>query len=182
MTITIDQLAKIHRRKDGARVDVERSLLSPQELKLFAFPDAQEGRSRALEHPSAKYAGVIRCRIPEPSERVLWASEDEFSLAVRNWRDGWDASMPDKDLFWHNPNENSHRKAGVVGGVPDWTLSVPKRQYGGMFIELKVGRNTLSSKQQSQLCKLSLRGYYCVAIWDSLEAVKDEVRRYLDGD
>ena len=51
------------------------------------------------------------------------------------------------------------RKSGVKAGVPDLFVPVPKGGFSGLFIELKVGRNTATETQKQWLELLGGNGY-----------------------
>lgn len=51
---------------------------------------------------------------------------------------------------------------GVVSGVPDLMLCVPRGKYHGMFIEMKNGHKNQPSENQKRMMRLlSAQGYYC---------------------
>jgi hypothetical protein len=85
-------------------------------------------------------------------------------------------ALPEGSLFHHSPNEGkSHvswrmkqKKAGMRAGMPDLEIFCPGVQ--PIFIELKVGRNTLSVHQNETLQILSNLGY-TTAVCKSLDEV-----------
>ena len=87
-------------------------------------------------------------------------------------------ALPDGSIFHHSPNEGkSHvahrvklRKAGMCTGWPDLEIFCPGKP--PIFIELKVGRNTITAAQNKTLQALSSVG--CVtAVCKTLEDVKE---------
>lgn len=96
--------------------------------------------------------------------------------------------IPDLALLHHIPNGGkrdivtaTHLKAqGVQAGVPDISLPVPRAGFHGLYIELKVGSNKPSSKQQNWIDRLRNQGY-CVEVcygWVEAAAV---IKDYLKG-
>lgn len=67
---------------------------------------------------------------------------------------------------------------GCTPGVPDVFLAVPKKQYGGMFIEFKTTTGRLSV-YQIQFIKEVRNDYYCVVI-RSVEEFLREIKKYLE--
>jgi hypothetical protein len=182
--ITIKELVKIHRQKDGARVDLEQSFLMPEERRLFAPQNAQKGHRGA---PWEKYDGLYLCRFPAPSEAVSWSSEEAFAREVARYRREAMSRLPELYLLHHLPNENSHHKAGVVAGLPDWHLPVARSiggmWYYGLWIELKVGEGDLRDTQRVMIERLMAPAVQnrVVIVWDSLQAVQEEIEGYLYG-
>jgi hypothetical protein len=70
-------------------------------------------------------------------------------------------ALPDGSIFHHSPNEGkSHvahrvklRKAGMCTGWPDLEIFCPGKP--PVFIELKVGKNTITAAQNKTLQALS---------------------------
>lgn len=78
-----------------------------------------------------------------------------------------------------NPITARIRKAeGLRAGIPDLCLALPRGPYHGLFIELKVEKNTPTDHQRSVLRELELQGY-AVAIPIGFEAAKRVIEDYL---
>ena len=78
--------------------------------------------------------------------------------------------------------ESQKRKAkatGYVRGFPDLQVTEARKNYYGLFIELKIKTGRLSKEQQIWLEDLSERGYYAVCC-KGLEAAMDVVDWYLN--
>lgn len=62
-------------------------------------------------------------------------------------------------------------KNGLVGGAPDLFLAVGRKNYLGMFIEMKPPhvprgpRATVRANQKIIMERLTQAGYYCVVAW-----------------
>ena len=62
---------------------------------------------------------------------------------------------------------------GVKAGVPDIAVMVPRDNYHGMFIEMKVGRNKPSQFQIDMMKNLTNQNYKCIVCYSSQEAIKE---------
>lgn len=67
---------------------------------------------------------------------------------------------------------------GLKAGVPDVALPVPRGGFHGMYIEMKIGKNTLEPNQREWFQWLAGQGFYCVVCWGWEQAQK-EIERYL---
>ncbi len=72
------------------------------------------------------------------------------------------------------------KRQGVKAGVYDVTMAVAAGGYHGMFIEFKVGKNTVSNAQKDFRKAVVSEGYFCVICYSFLDAV-EEVKLYLAG-
>jgi hypothetical protein len=79
-----------------------------------------------------------------------------------------------------NPKEAARLKAeGVLAGVPDLFLAVPKGTWHGLFMELKNGKsNNLTENQKRVMYKMRMRGYRAEVI-RSLEDFEKIIEEYL---
>lgn len=74
---------------------------------------------------------------------------------------------PELVLLHHIPNGGKRDKAtaialkrqGVKAGVPDLCLPVARGGYYGLYIELKVGKNTTTKLQDEWIRQLNNQGY-----------------------
>ncbi len=78
------------------------------------------------------------------------------------------------------------KRSGVVKGVPDVFVGVPRRMWHGLFIEVKVTGNTVSPEQQTMIVRLSTQGYLVnVVDGKNPQAIADGLwlvlERYLTG-
>ncbi|MGY2133637.1 VRR-NUC domain-containing protein [Hymenobacter sp. HD11105] len=48
---------------------------------------------------------------------------------------------------------------GLVKGIPDWFLAVARHGFHGLYIEFKVGHNTLDKWQVKRIEQLRAQGY-----------------------
>ncbi len=64
------------------------------------------------------------------------------------------------------------KQMGVVAGVPDLNLPVPKGIYNGLYIEMKYDGGKLQESQKKMLRALAAVGHYCVVCYGAEEAIK----------
>lgn len=67
---------------------------------------------------------------------------------------------------------------GVLAGVSDLFVMKPSKNYCGLFIEMKTGKNKLSVNQKEFLKKAQDQGYK-TAVCYSLEDFMQEVNNYM---
>lgn len=90
------------------------------------------------------------------------------------------------DDFHHFANERKCtimegrklKRMGVKKGVTDFFLALPQNGKFGIWIELKVGKNTLSKEQIAFMERKISRGYDAIAVW-GFEACKAVILTYL---
>ena len=70
------------------------------------------------------------------------------------------------------------KREGLKSGVPDICLPIPKGQYCGLYIELKVGKNKPTKNQEYWLFSLSKAGHR-TAVCYTREQVQKEILSYL---
>mgnify|MGYP003512709913 CR=1 FL=1 len=61
---------------------------------------------------------------------------------------------------------------GMLSGVPDLFLPVPKNGYHGLFIEMKYGSNKVTKNQEKFLQNAANVGYSVVVCYSANEAIK----------
>lgn len=107
-------------------------------------------------------------------------SEDNFQIAIARYLDF-------KKIPWmHSPNEikakpvymKKRKKLGVKSGFPDVAIFQNNLHYKGLFIELKVNKNTLSINQKKWLKNLNNNGYFAFCSY-SLDECMQVVEMYL---
>lgn len=70
------------------------------------------------------------------------------------------------------------KRMGVKRGVFDLFLAFPHLHYHGLWLELKVNKNTLSPEQKEFMTQKTKRGYFCAAAW-GFEQGKEMFLHYL---
>lgn len=116
-------------------------------------------------------------------------SEDSHGKALMAWCALNIKLYPQLRWLTHIPNggardirEGAKFKAmGVKRGFPDYFLPYPLwgKQYCGLMIELKIGKNITSLEQDEWLAYLNESGYKAVVAY-GWEQARDEILRYLD--
>lgn len=125
-------------------------------------------------------------KIDKPTRQTIISkiSEDDLQRICISW---FKWVYPEYALRVFHPANGGFRnvieatklkKMGVLPGVCDIIITIPKGRYHGMFAELKVGDNTLSENQEAFIMAHE-KDYYCVVCWTEQE-FKDEVRKYLN--
>lgn len=71
----------------------------------------------------------------------------------------------DKKGKWYSPQANKLLAEGLRPGVPDLCLPVPRKDYCGLYIEMKAGRNKPTEEQEAFLNALAGQGYLAVVCW-----------------
>jgi hypothetical protein len=61
---------------------------------------------------------------------------------------------------------------GMLSGVPDLFLPVPKNGYHGLFIEMKYGSNKVTENQEKFLQNAANVGYAISVCYSANEAIK----------
>ncbi len=136
---------------------------------LRANPDLVVGGEPAHATSQATHA-------PKLSERDLQA-------AVIAECDRRAATIAEYGLIFAIPNgqyrQGQRVEPGLRAGVPDLMLPVPSGQFHGLWIELKCGRNKPTRPQLEWIRRLSIQGYKCAVVWDSVEDVMAIIDEYL---
>jgi len=73
--------------------------------------------------------------------------------------------------------ENKMKSLGKKKGIPDLFLPVIRGVYGGMYVEMKYGKNKVTKEQLYWLTLLKKQGYHCVVCYSAKEAII-EFERY----
>lgn len=109
--------------------------------------------------------------------------EDKECEALIKWADLYPAIGP---FLFHIPNGGSRhileaaklKRMGVRRGVPDYFFRRPSGEFKGLWIEMKYGKNKLSSYQKEFFKSAQTDGYKCVVVWSWLDAAI-EINHYL---
>ena len=72
------------------------------------------------------------------------------------------------------------KREGVISGVPDLFLSLPRGEWHGMYLELKSGSNDLTANQDMFFILARKQGYKCEVI-RTLDQFIREVTFYLNA-
>lgn len=112
--------------------------------------------------------------------RYALRSEDTEQINVIDWCRWQRREHPELELLHHCPNGGNRNKAeavklkqmGVVAGVPDIHLPVPKGIYTGLYIEMKYDKGRIEQSQRDFLNLAAGYGNYCVVCYGADEAIK----------
>ena len=110
--------------------------------------------------------------------------EELEQIALMQWATMMSEKYPELKLLFHIPNGGKRtmseavrfKRAGVKAGVPDLFLPVARGGYHGLFIELKVGKNTPTKKQAEWLDALTEQHYKTAVCYGAEEALNELVR------
>lgn len=136
----------------------------------------------AEQHISiAEYNEIKGARRKRPVER-----EHFEQVALFKWAQSHSGKTPELGLLFAIPNGGKRSKAvagklkaeGVKAGVPDICLPVARRQYHGLFIELKAKGGRMSESQFEWGRALAAQGY-CVQLCVGWDEAKNAIESYL---
>lgn len=113
-------------------------------------------------------------------------TEEEEQKTVISWCRIQESRWPELRWIHHIPNGGKRSKAeaagfqamGVLAGVPDLFLPVPRAGYHGMYIELKALDGSVSKKQDEFLAAVIEQGYFGCVCWGAEDAI-DVIGRYM---
>jgi hypothetical protein len=122
------------------------------------------------------------------SARKLKATEHEEQVAVFDWARCMYSRKPELRLLHAIPNGSWRalttakrlKREGVMPGVPDMCLPVPRGKWYGLYIELKSSGGRLSKEQKQWMDALHEQGYYTSCCWGA-EAAINAIIWYLTG-
>lgn len=106
-------------------------------------------------------------------------SEDTEQITVFSWSRYQLNVYPELKLLHHCPNEGKRtystgakqKQMGMLAGVPDFHLPVPKGIYAGLYIEMKYGEGRVEKSQREFLKAAAEYGNYCVVCYGAEEAI-----------
>lgn len=86
----------------------------------------------------------------------------------------------------HIPNEGKRsvayemrmKRMGLRSGFPDLFVPLARGKYHGLFIEMKYGKNKLTTNQKEWLGTLSSNGYACLVCYSAGDAI-DIIDQYI---
>jgi hypothetical protein len=92
-----------------------------------------------------------------------------------------------RKLLWACPNGGKREEAeaqrlvreGVVAGVADLFLSIARKGFHGMYIEMKYGKGTMSQEQEDFKLAVEKQGFKHVCCW-SFNEFEREINFYLN--
>lgn len=122
-----------------------------------------------------------------PEQLAAVGSEDAHQSALFCWAALNLKTYPELEWLFAIPNGGFRDKrtasklkaTGVKAGVSDMLLPVRRGVWPGLFIELKVGKNTLSQEQKDFKNFVLGQGYGFAACW-GWEAARKVIVEYLE--
>ena len=114
-------------------------------------------------------------------------SEHQEQVALFDWRDWVVNQQPDLALLHAIPNGGLRspatavrmKREGVLAGIPDVCLPVPRRGYHGFYLEMKrVRGGTIAENQKKIMAALKDRGYR-VEVGHGFEQARAAIESYL---
>lgn len=107
-------------------------------------------------------------------------SEDIEQISVVTWCRWQSGTFPELKLLHHCPNGGSRNKReavklkqmGVLAGVADLHLPVPKGEYGSLYIEMKYDDGRLENSQKQFLRDTAAAGNFCAVCYDATAAIE----------
>ena len=107
-----------------------------------------------------------------------WEAAEQTALF--RWAGLMSGQFPEIEMLYHIPNGGSRNKIeaahlkqqGVKAGVPDLCLPVARREYHGLYIELKYGKNKPTENQKRWIKLLRSQNYKAEVAYGWEEASK----------
>ena len=109
-------------------------------------------------------------------------TEHEIATELIIWKDRHLKKYSFLETFFHIRNEGKpgkHSSEGILSGLPDYCLPVPRGRYNGFFLELKRHGKTPEKRQREVMDMLRSYGH---SVWwaDSLQKAIIALQRYCD--
>lgn len=110
--------------------------------------------------------------------------ETTEQIRLFDWARLHEKFIPELKLLHHIPNEGIRtngpvlKAAGLKAGVPDVCLPVARRDFNGLYIEMKYGKNKPTKEQEEVMAQLIEQGYK-VCVCYSFEDAREVIRHYL---
>lgn len=116
----------------------------------------------------------------------LMQLEDNYLIQVFDWVTWAAIQDPRLNIIHHVANERRCspfagkilKRKGVKSGIPDICCPIPNDKYHGLYVELKVKLNKLSTTQIEVGKLLSALGYLVRVAWSGEEAI-EIIKTYL---
>lgn len=114
-------------------------------------------------------------------------TENQEQAALFEWAGWMEKEMPELKLLYSIPNGGYRlpqtavmlQRTGVKSGVPDVCLPIPRKGFGGLYIEMKrVKGGAVSANQEIWIRALTKAGNKAV-VCKGWESARDEILHYL---
>lgn len=118
--------------------------------------------------------------------RYMKRSEETEQMTLIDWCNINICKYPELKLIYHIPNGGKRgkleaarlKRGGVKKGVPDLCLPVSRKNYHGLYIEMKFGNGRTSKEQKEWIADLTDQGYRAV-VCNGFEEAKEEILKYI---
>jgi len=116
----------------------------------------------------------------------MLGNEAKEQIMIFEWANLACSKYPELELLFAIPNGGYRKpieainlkKQGVKAGVPDMFLPIPKKNFAGLWIELKYGKNKASEKQKWWIERLNNQGYLAIVCY-GFEETRTAIIQYL---
>lgn len=124
---------------------------------------------------------------PTPEDLLKSGSEWGHQAALFMWAQQNEKNYPELRWLFSIPNGGMRDKitagrmkaSGVKSGIPDIFLPIKREPYFGLWIELKVKKNTPSPEQKEWIAHFLSQGYGACVCYGFQEA-RDTIIKYLE--
>lgn len=115
-------------------------------------------------------------------------SESDEGIAFIRWCRWAEKQYPELELLYHIPNGGARdiqtgarlKREGVLAGMLDYCLPVPRGGFGALYLELKIITGGVLSEKQKKIIVLLERHGNKVVVCAGWEAAKNAVIEYLN--
>lgn len=110
--------------------------------------------------------------------------ETTEQIKLFNWANNNLAALPCLTLMYHVPNEGKRsngavlKAMGMKNGVPDVVLPVARKNFHGLYLEMKYGKNR-ETKEQKEFMELLRQQGYKTSVCYGFENAKEAILTYL---
>ena len=135
--------------------------------------------SGAMKHQKTNNGGTTM-------EYRTTGTESQEQQTLFQWAAIKQRELPELALLHHIPNGGQRARTtaarlkaeGVKAGVPDLSLPVPRGNFNGLYVEMKVAKNKPTANQVWWLNALTQQGY-CTAVCYSWQEAANVIEKYL---
>lgn len=118
--------------------------------------------------------------------KYMKRSEETEQMTLIDWCNINICKYPELKLIYHIPNGGKRgklegarlKRGGVKKGVPDLCLPVSKKNYHGLYIEMKFGNGRTSKEQKEWIEDLTDQGYRAV-VCNGFDEARKEIINYI---
>ena len=117
--------------------------------------------------------------------------EDLMVMQMTGWARNEGVMLHNELNLWHHNGNGEkmsvwvgkkRKQMGLLAGMPDFSLAVPRKGHASLQMEFKVGKNTLTESQKIVLPLLADLGNLVCVVRDDWKRGRDIVLWYLGED